>query len=708
MKKIILSLCLLLGLGFGVSAQDSPKPFSIPEVSTWKASTGRFVPAGRIVVKKDKELQRIARLLAEDYRTMFGRTLKVVSGTPRKGDILLGFSSSEKLGTEGYALTVDGVVTLHGATPEGLYWGTRTFLQLSEQSADRSLPCGVAVDKPSYATRGFMIDCGRKFFSIDYLRSLVKVMSYYKMNTLQIHLNDNGFKQYFGGDWNKTQAAFRMESERFPGLTAKDGHYSKKEFGELQDFAASLGVNIIPEIDVPAHCLALTHFRPSLGSKKYGPDHLDLFNPETYTFLDSLFAEYIDGEKPVFRGKQVCIGTDEYSNADKEVVEKFRYFTDYYIKYMERFGKQALIWGSLTHARGTTPVKVDNVPMLAWSNGYADPKEMMDLGYKLVSIPDGYVYIVPAAGYYYDYLNTEWLYNGWTPANVNGVQFEENHPAILGGMFAVWNDHPGNGITEKDVHHRLMPAMQTLSAKMWSAKAVTFDYKTFEKNRTALSEAPGVNELGRIRMTYDEATALQKSAGLSYAAEEGAAGTANAVSATGGTTQVLTGGFGKSTVASASVLPIEEVGYPYEVSFDIEAAKEEKGTVLFRSKNATVYLSDPKTGQLSFEREGYVTRFNYTVPAGQKVSLKFTGDNRQTSLYVNGKRREELAPLTVQANSTMENIDPYMDKTQVPFDLSVSRARNLMYIQRTLVFPLRKAGDFKSKITNLEVEYKGK
>ena len=46
------------------------------------------------------------------------------------------------------------------------------------------------------------------------------------------------------------------------------------------------------------------------------------------------------------------IGTDEYSNAKKDVVEKFREFTDHYIRFVESFGKQAMVWGALTHAKG--------------------------------------------------------------------------------------------------------------------------------------------------------------------------------------------------------------------------------------------------------------------------------------------------------------------------------------------------------------------
>ena len=119
-------------------------------------------------------------------------------------------------------------------TLTGLYWSTRTLLQIAEQSQEHSFPKGIIRDYPDYSIRGFMIDCGRKFIPMSYLQDLAKIMAYYKMNTLQVHLNDNGFKQYFDNNWDKTYAAFRLESETYPGLTARDGSYSKKEFIDFQ------------------------------------------------------------------------------------------------------------------------------------------------------------------------------------------------------------------------------------------------------------------------------------------------------------------------------------------------------------------------------------------------------------------------------------------------------------------------------------------
>ena len=481
-SKALCLLVLSLFVQMGLYAQNE-KPFVVPELKEWKGSKGDFVPSSDMrVVYADEALRAVAEAFAADYGQMFGAAPAVAQGKPSAGDIYFTLKKDKKLGSEGYAIRVDRYVTVSAPEVVGAYWATRTLLQISEQTEDHQLPKGQLRDWPDYAMRGFMMDCGRKFIPMSYMRDLVKMMAYYKMNTLQVHLNDNGFKQFFGHDWGRTYAAFRLECDTYPGLTARDGYYTKREFIDFQEEAASRFVEIIPEIDAPAHTLAFSHYKPEIGSQEYGMDHLDLFNPETYKFMDGLFKEYLEGDKPVFRGPRVHIGTDEYSNKKKDVVEKFRAFTDRYIRLVESYGKQACVWGALTHAAGETPVKSENVIMSAWYNGYADPKEMVRQGYKLISIPDGLVYIVPAAGYYYDYLNTQYLYEKWTPAHVGKAVFEEKDPAILGGMFAVWNDHVGNGISVKDIHHRLFPALQTLAAKTWGAQT-GLPYADFDRLR---------------------------------------------------------------------------------------------------------------------------------------------------------------------------------------------------------------------------------
>ena len=628
-------------------AAVNPKPFVIPELKQWTGKDGNFIPGkdARIVcTSQNPELLRIAKMFADDYRQMFGQTLSVVQGKAASGDFVLALSTDKKLGEEGYAIKITDRVAASAPTTTGLYWSTRTLLQLAEQNQERSLPQGVIRDYPDYPLRGFMIDCGRKFIPMSYLQDLVKIMAYYKMNTLQVHLNDNGFKQYFEHNWDKTYAAFRLESDTYPGLAARDGSYSKKEFIDFQKQAASNFVEIIPEIDVPAHSLALTHYKPEIGSKEYGMDHLDLFKPETYEFVDALFKEYLEGDNPVFVGKRVHIGTDEYSNAKKDVIEKFRAFTDHYIRFVEGFGKQAVVWGALSHAKGDTPVKSENVIMNAWYNGYADPATMIKDGYKLICIPDGMVYIVPVAGYYQDYLNEPYLYKEWTPAHIGKSVFEEKHPSILGGMFAIWNDHAGNGISVKDIHHRIFSPLQTLSVKMWTGAQTGIPYETFNEKRALLSEAPGVNQLARIGTKP----------GLVYE---------------------------RSTVAPGSTSDYPEIGYNYTVSFDITGAEENEGTELFRSPNAVFYLSDPIRGMMGFARDGYLNTFPYKVNPGEKATIQIEGNNRSTTLRVNGKVVEEMNTQKLYFNA----------------------GKDSMSYVRTLVFPLEKAGNFNSSFIGVKL-----
>lgn len=666
-KKILaLATCCMLSAG-ALWADINPKPFVVPELKTWSGAEGQTALSRRIVVKNAK-LKAVAAALAADYKEMFGKELTIVNGATKGGDVVLSLKKDKALGDEGYTMNVGSAVEITAATERGAFWATRTLLQIAEQHKDGNLPKGKTTDVPEYKLRGFMIDCGRKFIPMSYLRDLAKIMAYYKMNTLQVHLNDNGFRQYFGGDWNKTQAAFRLECDTYPGLTAKDGSYSKQEFIDFQKLAEQNGVEVIPEIDAPAHSLAFTQYKNEIGSKEYGMDHLDLFNPETYKFMDGLWKEYIGGKNPVFIGKRVHIGTDEYSNAKKDVVEKFREFTDHYIKYVESFGKQAVVWGALTHANGDTKVKNKGVLMDIWFNGYADPVEMKKQGYKLVSIPDGLVYIVPAAGYYYDYLNCQYLYEHWTPAVIGNKTFEENDPMIEGGMFAVWNDHAGNGISTKDVHHRVYPALQTLAVKCWTGKETKLPYAEFDSKRAELSEAPGVNELGRL-------------------------GKPGSV--------VLE----KATVNAGETLNAEEIGYNYAVTFTVDGKQEANGTELFRSANAVVYLADPEQGKLGFERDGYRNLFNYRIPAGEKHTITIEGTNKMTRLLVDGAVKEELGPKTLYVMRDQDRAH-YQVKGTYTYEPVVYQPTDQIYYQRTLVFPLRKAGNFKSTITNLKVEAK--
>ena len=470
-----LILCSVMWLCGLMMAAGQNVPQVIPALQQWKSAKGKLVlpEKGKVIISPDeaKELKEGAEILVQDLKDMFGWDYRVVTGKKEKGAVCLALGKPDKtLGEEGYRMDVRSEVTIEAPTSKGVFWGTRTLLQMIHNQPE-GLMKGRATDFPLYPNRGFMIDVARKFFTMDFLRDYVKILSFYKLNELQVHLNDNGFVQFFGNDWNKTYAAFRLESERFPGLTAKDGSYTKEEFRDFQLMAARYGINVIPEIDVPAHSLSFTHYNPRLAAdkKEYGMDHLDLYKQEVYDFVDTLFDEYLSGETPVFVGPEVHIGTDEYNRKESE---QFRHFTNHYLDFVSKYGKTPRLWGSLNVMKGNTPVDLKGKVVSAWNYDWMDVQTCLDAGAKVVNLCDGLLYLVPAAHYYYDYLNYQWLYENWMPEMMRpeDPKMTVRHPNFLGAMLAVWNDHVGNGISQQDVHCRTFPGLQLVCEKMWKGE----------------------------------------------------------------------------------------------------------------------------------------------------------------------------------------------------------------------------------------------
>ena len=657
MRKIF-TLCSMLLICLLTFAQN-PCPQVIPALQQWKGTKGTLVlPAkGDIVINPSDEasLKKTASILADDLKELLEWNYSITTGKAKKNDIYLSLTQpDEQLGKEGYVLGIDQKVSIEAPTAQGVFWGTRSLLQMLHNQKTQ-LAKGTARDWPEFPNRGFMLDVGRKFFTLDYLKQQIKVLSFYKMNEFQIHLNDNGFPQFFDNDWSKTYAAFRLESERFPGLTSKDGSYSKEEFKELQRMAMDYGVNIIPEVDIPAHSLAFAHYKPEIGSKEYGMDHLDLYKEETYRFVDALLDEYLSGEEPVFIGPDVHIGTDEYN---KKEAEQYRYFTDRYLKYVASYGKTPRMWGGLKWLPGKTPVLAEGVTVNAWSFDWVDPEVSIQEGYKLINTCDTYLYIVPGAGYYREFLDHQWLYETWTPWMMNRHQtLPVGTPGVLGGMFAVWNDQCGNGISEQDVHYRSFPAIQVMGERMWKGdNQQTVPFADFEALCKTMPEAPGVNLLGRI----DKETILVEEATLT----------------------------GKDSLFTS----LDEVGYPYTVSFCICPDKKPNiSGVLFQGPHSTVYTNWENTGRIAFTRDGYAFTFgSFILPEDEWTDITIQGDWKGTSLYVNGKLQERLEGRKKRV------YNPKYDRLES------------MPIQETLIFPLKQISDpingFKGQIKHINVK----
>ena len=106
---------------------------------------------------KDPELLRIAQLFSDEYFQMFHIRLAVADGKARKGDIEFIIKPDGELGKEGYSIKIANRITVSSPTAIGSYWGTRTLLQLAEQSEERKFPQGIIRDYPISETPGTLL-----------------------------------------------------------------------------------------------------------------------------------------------------------------------------------------------------------------------------------------------------------------------------------------------------------------------------------------------------------------------------------------------------------------------------------------------------------------------------------------------------------------------------------------------------------------------
>lgn len=636
----------------GVNAKaDSvnPKPIVVPELSEWFGYAGEIDvdERSRIVLAKDLDEQFHAGIeeFVLDFHDLYGVTLEVlVDDAVQENDLYFASSAEERLGEEGYIIQIDDGIRVTAQHETGMYWATRTLLQILVGN-DAAIPKGEMRDYPKWDIRGFMLDVGRKTISMQFLKELSKQMAWYKLNDFHIHLNDNYIflEDYTerGLDPFEAYSGFRLESS-IDGLTSEDVYYTKEAFAELMKASKTRGVQIVPEIDVPAHSLALTQARPDLAMGNVGreADHLDLTNPDTLPFVKEVLNEYLEGEDPLFtKDTVVHVGTDEY---DEAFTEEFRQFTDDMLGFIQDDHQRTVrLWGSLTARPGKTPVRSEGVQMNIWSADWTHPQEMYDQGYDLINTLDSALYIVPDAGYYRDYLAIEELYDQWEAHVMDGIAFPVSSPQLLGGAFAVWNDQidlRNNGIAEIDIYDRIDHAMPILAAKLWGSSGEVA-FADFQKHVQQVGPTPRTNLRHEVASVSNDIIAYDFTQSETQDFSENRYDMTEKKNVDFQDGLVLTGG------ASYLTTPLADVALGHKLLFRVKqdaAAAKDSEQILFEQGTTQIKASQNKEGKLGFSREGLDYVFAYELPKDEWVDLALVTEKQKTSLYVNGKFVEEL------------------------------------------------------------------
>jgi hexosaminidase len=485
-------------------------------------------------------------------------------------------------------------------------------LQLLVQNPTE-LSCGTAWDAPRYQVRGFMLDVGRLPIPMDYIKDVVRLMSWYKMNDLQLHLNDNYiFHEHYvkaGEDpFKKSYSAFRLES-KIKGadgtpLTAQDLSYSKDEFRELVKFAHEHGVNIVPEFDAPGHALSFTRVRPDLiyqGEMKHKDrrcEMLDAANPKTLDFMGKVWDEYLQGKDAVFKDCPVVhVGSDEFFGA----AEDYRKFTDGLLKHILSRRHTPRFWGSLKAKPGRTPVQAKGVQMNLWSRDWSNAWQSVNAGYDVITTYDRDLYVVPFAGYYRADNNRKGLYENWIPNRFGGETLPSGHPQLLGATFAVWNDeidrlHKGYGA--HDIWGSVEGLINVLSQKMWGQP---HNPRSFDEHNALVSRVSRIPLCNPLAQNDTKFRVKPKS--LPMALNKGSKGP------------------------------------DYHLTMELEmttAAEPGREQVLLESPYGQL-LAAGKDGRITLRRNDTIEfAYDAKLPVGQRVQLELIGSMGRTELYING------------------------------------------------------------------------
>ena len=651
------------------AAQGNPKPRIIPEILQWKGGQGEYKLGNTVTIAcPDKELGTSVAAEMEDVLAKKGKH----AAPGAKADNSLSLLMGGNLGREGYRLQIarDGV-RLGAAAPTGLFWGTRTLLQLLRQPPG-SVPCGTAVDFPRYQLRGFMLDVARTPYPLSYLKDVIRTMAWYKMNDLHLVINNSYiFHEHYvdnGHDpFKESYAAFRLES-KMKGkdgtpLTAKDLFYTKKEFADLVSYARKYGVNIVPEFDTPGHALSFTRLRPDLiykgpmNHEKRRCEMLDAANPETIDLVSKVFDEYMLKDpklgRPVFADCGVVhVGADEFYG-DKE---DYRHFANAVLSHALKRGYTPRIWGSLSAKPGKTPVVSKGVQMNLWSTGWMKAWEAVNQGYDVINTNDGALYIVSFAGYNRIDRNHKGLYNNWIPNRIGNETLPSGHPQLLGGTFAVWNDETDimhTGYAPYDIWGIISGSMDVLSQKLWgTAKAPD----TFEQHRELVSSigtAPRPNPLHKWK---DSQPLTVKPSSLPQKLDKPALGP----------------------------------NYRLTMELELTAAPEGKEQVLLAAPEGEL-LAVMKDGTVGFRRDDSLEfSFGAKLPVGKKVKVEIVGEPEKTSLLLDG----EPAGTAVLKN--------FSDKSK---DFSDKFKHRPKVHRSTFILPLKELGSsFQGKVFHMNVQ----
>ena len=411
----------------------------------------------------------------------------------------LHFTSDSRFAPEGYAIKSDkNVIQVLASSEAGAFYALMSLEQMGEGG---EMDCCFVRDEPKYGYRSFQLDCSRHFWTVEKIKSILRLQASVKMNTFHWHLSDD--------------QGWRAEIKKYPLLTekgsirkntqialvgynaGKEPHddeeygrgmfYTQEDMKEVVAYAKKLHIQVIPEIDMPGHMVAAIACYPELSctgeptevSTRWGVmDNICCCGKENiYNFAKDVIDELCE----IFPAPYFHIGGDEVPMEEwkkcpkcKEMMRK-QGFTDYkqlhtwFInevgKYAASKGRRLIGWNEILHGGN-----LDNEVLVQYWTPQPDGRvaKHLDKGGKVIISKHKHFYFdMPFSQY--PLKNTYKFspyFGGINRQNVSGVV------GVEGELWAEWIDTP------QKLEFQMNPRLAALSEVGWN-KTEKKNYKEF-------------------------------------------------------------------------------------------------------------------------------------------------------------------------------------------------------------------------------------
>ncbi|WP_320167877.1 glycoside hydrolase family 20 protein [Mangrovibacterium marinum] len=504
--------CLFAGCNARQAASPDAAPAVVPAPVAVEKGEGYFKLSKNTTYFVEDDLQQqLADRFFKGLELALGGCPKQMQD-PDKADIL--FQSATGLGDEAYRLEITPrKIRVEAETASGFFYATQTLRLLlpaaieaasaETENAEYRLPALAMTDYPRFAYRGLMLDVSRYFIPKETVLEIIDAMAMLKMNKLHLHLvDDNGWrieiKKYPKltdvGAWRvERDEPFPARANALPGEKATvGGFYTQDDIREMVSYAGQRQVEIIPEIEMPAHTTSSLAAYPELACSVVhepitvlpgiGGKNAEIIycagKEQVFHFLEDVIDEVTE----LFPSKYIHLGGDEAAKTywkicpdcqarmKAEKIPNEEELQSYFMKRMSRYvqskGKEVLGWDELTNSE-----LPDDAIIFGWRGDGQAALKAAHQGHRFVLTPAKKLYLIRYQGpqwfeplTYFGNNTLQDVYN-YEP---EGDNWEPGLDSLLMGVQgSLWTEFCN---APEDVEYLVFPRLVALAEVAWSPK----------------------------------------------------------------------------------------------------------------------------------------------------------------------------------------------------------------------------------------------